>query len=598
MHKLILLLWAIHCGSFAQSSLGHFNDLDLIQNKSVNATEVFEEFKRRYKQETHIDKKYQYAKYATIAAYRAGVTKEIDSWIERADSLAYYLEDNFYDKLYNFTKIAWYHTNKRTAEAIELLDKMEPQMLASNDTIWMIDYHVKRVKNHAKFDDMSVALKHLLEAEKLNIKYKGRLQEALIYTAKADVDFENKNMEASLENELKAIEIYEVLEEDTNLEVAYNNVIALASDMGRKDLIDLYMSKLSKHKLKSGCNRCYLTNELNRIFYLIQSSKYNEALDIANTTIQYADSMNLDKSHAVYLKGVAYRGLDRFDLAEIYIRQAFEMAKKLRHLGKSAFYSHAMYETFYWKDKFEPALEWYTTHIGYRDSVYNENKATEIAVLEAKLETIEQQRKVAKLEAMAKIDNQKKMMLWLSLCLGSLFGIALFYAQRQKSKSKEAIQKALLLEVHAEKEKLKQQLEFREKELASQILNMTQKNNLLQDLMAKIEDLKTDQNKNAISKLMRNIKINIENNDEWDKFLSTFTSIHQSFIVSLQSMCGSLTSSEIRLASLMKMNLSSKEIATMLNITDEGVKKARYRLRKKLGLDSEVNIQDWVMALG
>jgi DNA-binding CsgD family transcriptional regulator len=49
---------------------------------------------------------------------------------------------------------------------------------------------------------------------------------------------------------------------------------------------------------------------------------------------------------------------------------------------------------------------------------------------------------------------------------------------------------------------------------------------------------------------------------------------------------------------MMKMNISSKEIAALLNISDPGVKKARYRLRKKLGVDSDVNIQEFLLGMG
>ena len=213
------------------------------------------------------------------------------------------------------------------------------------------------------------------------------------------------------------------------------------------------------------------------------------------------------------------------------------------------------------------------------------------------MESLEQSKKVTELEAKAKIEKQKKQGLWLLIILGGLLALSLLYAQGQRARKKQAVQDGLLIKANIERDKLEQQLEFKQKELASQILNLTQKNTLLQNLKLQIESLKNEKNGQSVSKLIKTIQQNVENSDEWDQFLQTFKSIHSSFLMKLHAMSENLTSGEIRIASLMKMNLSSKEIATMLNITDDGVKKARYRLRKKLGLESDINIQDYLLSL-
>jgi DNA-binding CsgD family transcriptional regulator len=58
-----------------------------------------------------------------------------------------------------------------------------------------------------------------------------------------------------------------------------------------------------------------------------------------------------------------------------------------------------------------------------------------------------------------------------------------------------------------------------------------------------------------------------------------------------------ITSNELRLMALLKMNLSSKEIANILNITPEGIKKARYRLRKKMNISSDESLQGQIISL-
>ena len=73
--------------------------------------------------------------------------------------------------------------------------------------------------------------------------------------------------------------------------------------------------------------------------------------------------------------------------------------------------------------------------------------------------------------------------------------------------------------------------------------------------------------------------------------------IHGNFFQILKSRYPSLTSSDLRFCSYLCMNLSSKEIASMMNISLKGVEAARYRIRKKIGLPSEVSLSAFLMEL-
>lgn len=72
--------------------------------------------------------------------------------------------------------------------------------------------------------------------------------------------------------------------------------------------------------------------------------------------------------------------------------------------------------------------------------------------------------------------------------------------------------------------------------------------------------------------------------------------MHQDFLDRLKDRYGSFSKGEMRLIALLKMNLSSKDIANTLRISDNGIKKARYRLRKKLQLDSDVALEGYLVS--
>ena len=76
-----------------------------------------------------------------------------------------------------------------------------------------------------------------------------------------------------------------------------------------------------------------------------------------------------------------------------------------------------------------------------------------------------------------------------------------------------------------------------------------------------------------------------------------FSSVHQEFLNRLRDRYGKFTKGEMRLISLLRMNMNSKDIASILGVSDQGVKKARYRLRKKMNLESDDDIQGLIVGL-
>jgi tetratricopeptide (TPR) repeat protein len=151
-----------------------------------------------------------------------------------------------------------------------------------------------------------------------------------------------------------------------------------------------------------------------------------------------------------------------------------------------------------------------------------------------------------------------------------------------------------------EEENLKQEIEVKTKELSTHTLHIIQKNQLLEDLRGRLDvmskDDKRDQKK-PIRELIQQINQNFNNDKYWEEFRSTFEQIHHTFFENLRQHSGELTSSEIRLISLLKMNLNSNDIATMLGISQDSLRVARYRLRKKLNLDQGENLSTFLQGM-
>ena len=80
-------------------------------------------------------------------------------------------------------------------------------------------------------------------------------------------------------------------------------------------------------------------------------------------------------------------------------------------------------------------------------------------------------------------------------------------------------------------------------------------------------------------------------------FKSYFSEVHKNFDNILKSITGDISEKEIRLASFLRMNLSTKEIASMLKVLPDSVLKSKYRLKKKLGVEKEQDLGNYLNSI-
>lgn len=146
-----------------------------------------------------------------------------------------------------------------------------------------------------------------------------------------------------------------------------------------------------------------------------------------------------------------------------------------------------------------------------------------------------------------------------------------------------------------EKHILELELQSKSSEVAGKSLSIAKQSEMIENIQS-ILDTETDFNK-LKSEIKKAIKINAVNKHEWETFETNLNQIHNEFIVNLSKKYPNLTSKDIKLCIYLKMNLSSKEIAPMMNISFRGVELHRYRLRKKLNLVQEENLSKFLLTI-
>ncbi|MCX2473938.1 triple tyrosine motif-containing protein [Pedobacter sp. MC2016-05] len=150
-------------------------------------------------------------------------------------------------------------------------------------------------------------------------------------------------------------------------------------------------------------------------------------------------------------------------------------------------------------------------------------------------------------------------------------------------------------------EKLQAELASKNRELANSAMTLVYKNELLQKLSDEIAKLKDENGKKLSDDQTKKIQkvINDGMNDErdWHLFENSFNEAHESFFKKLKAQHPDLVPNDLKLCAYLRMNMSSKEMSSLLNISLRGVEIRRYRLRKKLEVPHDKNLTEFLMEL-
>lgn len=146
--------------------------------------------------------------------------------------------------------------------------------------------------------------------------------------------------------------------------------------------------------------------------------------------------------------------------------------------------------------------------------------------------------------------------------------------------------------------KLETEVEHNNAVLASNTMNLLQKRELLnkiKDEILKVHDeVEPDRRTKNIRRIIKIINEQLDTIDDWEQFSEYFDKSNNDFLRKLKENYPSLTAADLKLCAYLRLNLSTKAIADLLNLSIRGVESSRYRLRKKLALENEITLYDFV----
>lgn len=442
---------------------------------------------------------------------------------------------------------------------------------------------------------------------------------------------------------LNLMKLSRKVEKDAQVNILVN-MGAVYNNIDKKDSALYYYDKAMQIALKYNLKARIATIHVNMGFIHYQKKDFNTALksfqDAADLQRTYGFSKELP--HTYQNIANTYFQLGNFDNCLKIAKEGLDLSIKNKYLETQAEIEMLLGKTYAKKGDYQKSNEYLFKHITHHDSLFNIQKTEALAEMEKKYQT---EKKIQEIK-MLKLDNELKskrddlQKMYIRLALGVII-ILLFIVSfiiyrfrirkklflqneeilKTKAAAKELENQRLEIEVklneekhkHIQKEmkiqaeisllkaeKLQEELDHSHRELSTTAMFVYQKNEILGQISEMIEEI-TDNEKVESKKPLKDIKRlindNIELTDDWDRFKLHFEKVHPKFFEILSNQYPGLTQNELKHCAYIRINLSGKEIARMLNVVPKSIQMARYRLKKKFNLGQDDDLHEFIIKI-
>lgn len=450
--------------------------------------------------------------------------------------------------------------------------------------------------------DMEMALEHALQAIKINEKMNAD-RSLLIgnYMATGNIISNLGRYDESLAYYRKAEALAEELHLDLRLAQARHNIGENLKWMKKYDAsLPYFKNNISYYQKAGDIYRLAMSyNSLGTVYFEMDS--------LAASKPYFEKSYQLSEQVNDSI-GMAYnaRNLGRISMAEgapfralgFYL-QGMENSKRGNNRAILVADYLNVSQAYAALGDFEHAYEYRSQHQELKDSIVGKENVAKLNEMQTKFETEKKEAEIALQKEEINTLNEKGKVekLTKGLYAGGMFTFVavsglLFFGFRQRMKKNR-------LEREKQEALYKKEIEYKQKELASQTLHLVQKNTFLEELKENLENLKDSPEKfkmefRRIAMLLKKEKAA---DRDWETFKTYFSEVHNDFDQKLKTFNPDISEKEVRLAAFLRMNLTTKEIAATMNVLPNSILTSKYRLKKKFGLDKDTELGDFLNTL-
>ncbi len=517
----------------------------------------------------------------------------------------------------SYTLLGIYHWGKGDyANAIHAYD-------TSNQILDKIpDRADKKMKNlsnlgmvYSKLGDYPKAIRYLLEALRLAEKSGAKSAEASIYNSLGVAYKNNNSLASATEAYNKALAIYTEINKPESIAGCYvniGNVFMLKKENEKAlEFHQKAFAVFDSLKIYKGIIVCY--NNIGSVY--LEMKKSEPALQYGQRALALSRAKGFFTSEVSAMLGIgmAQTELKNYKEAERSFLEAIALAKKKNYRSELNKLYKGLSACYKAMGKSSEALQYYEKYSLLNDSLFNQNSLTTISNLQLSYDL---EKKEASIQLLQK-DNEIKRLSINRIVLGVvvlflLVGLVVVRQQlkikrdkilaEQQSKlhdTERALIQSELKIAQVKEAELTKEIEYKNKSLTTYALSMVQKNEILEEVRESVELIltKPDNHEEHFKKLRKVVDYSFTLEKDWDEFKIYFEDVHSDFFVKLRERFPDLGGADLKLCSLIRLNLNMKQSAAILRISPDSVKIARHRLRKKFNMQTEDNLNGFIMAL-
>lgn len=519
------------------------------------------------------------------------------------------------------------------AEAIAASDTALKIYTALKDEVGLADVYDQTAYVYDATGKRSKQYDYIFKAIELYEKNENEEGKAFAYSHLGVTYVSNDQFIKALPFLQKAFNIMQRKGSQDGISVTASNIGYLYLRQHRYDSAEIYLRQSLRASLKTQSWRNILGDFVNLAEMNIKKKKYKQAEDTLLLALRKAEEIKVNYQITPILSRLAdlYIATKNYTQAINYAEKLIVISQEIQDAGYEADGYRILAEIYEITGQDGLALRYLKKQLMLGDTLWQEGNQEEITDLTIKYAVNQKEKENILLKL--NLERQKReQYIWVSgLLFLLIFSMALGYGFWQRSKNlknqrlaadrekqifeKENIilvqlqeqqdikHKALEFEILAqqeinklEQEKLQESIDSKSRALATLAIAMVQKNSILQDLKEKINE--NSKSKASFDSKIKDILSDIDNSmdmeEEWKTFKQHFEDVHPDFFVRLDKLCPELTPHEVRFCTYIKMNISAKDIAQMMNVTNRAIQMNRHRIKKKFGLDEEVDFINFV----
>jgi tetratricopeptide (TPR) repeat protein len=398
---------------------------------------------------------------------------------------------------------------------------------------------------------------------------------------------------------MKALELSRT-EEFTTLRATvaiYNDLGAIWRIKNDFEKASSYYDTMYRISEAAGYKKGIITATSERALLHYDMGKYQEALPLAIKASEMVQGTD-DDYHILYgdiIIARIYLKINQPQKAIGYLQQAVARAKKAGLRGEEMesyqYLTIAHRALSNWKD----ALQAQDRYIGLKDSLDGVEVRRALNDMQTRFETEKKQQLINRLSEKNELHEKRNRMLIMLLIVTAiaLVSLVLLLRLRNRTLKQNKVLREKENEIHKlENARLTLDIEYKSRELTAAAVHLINKNEVLNNLKNKLSG--EDSINPEFKQVIRQIDQNINLDTDWQDFNRHFEQVHPGFFRKLKDKFPSVTPNEERLCAYLLINLNTKEISQMLNVTSAAVDKSRNRLRKKLEIAPDVNLNEFL----